>query len=94
MMRAIVVLVLALAATSRAETPDDCPPTTVRIDAGLICGEVLDEATGLRAYRGIPYAAPPVGDLRWRPPQPPKPWPAVRICREFGPACPQPPAWN
>lgn len=37
-------------------------------------------------FRGIPYAAPPVGDLRWRPPQPVEPWTDVRACTKFGPA--------
>ncbi|WP_051063349.1 carboxylesterase/lipase family protein [Ilumatobacter nonamiensis] len=40
-------------------------------------------------FRGIPYAAPPVGDLRWRPPQPVEPWSKVRSCRKFGPAAHQ-----
>jgi len=40
---------------------------TVKVEGGLLQGTVED---GLRVYRGIPYAAPPIGDLRWRPPQP------------------------
>lgn len=68
---------------------------TVRIDGGRISG-VADgvaggaEADAPRAYLGIPYAAPPVGALRWRPPQAPAAWKGVRPCRAFGPACPQP----
>ncbi len=42
---------------------------------------------GLRVYRGIPYAAPPVGDLRWRPPQPAAKWEGVRAADKFGRAC-------
>ena len=42
-------------------------------------------------FRGIPYAAPPVGDLRWRPPQAPAKWSGVRDATQFGPACPQSP---
>ena len=41
-------------------------------------------------FKGIPYAAPPVGDLRWKAPQPVTPWTEPRACTAFGPACPQP----
>lgn len=63
------------------------PEGVVRTAGGLVSGV---EAVGVRAYLGIPYAAPPVGDLRWRPPQPVAPWGGVRRCTSYGPACPQP----
>jgi para-nitrobenzyl esterase len=40
-------------------------------------------------FRNIPYAAPPVGPLRWAPPQPVKAWTAPRAAAEAGPSCPQ-----
>lgn len=46
---------------------------------------------GLTVFRGIPYAAPPVDDLRWAPPQPAARWSGVRDASAFGPACIQPP---
>ena len=49
---------------------------------------------GLRVFRGIPYAAPPVGDLRWREPQPAAPWKGVRKATEFGPRCVQGPIFD
>ena len=58
----------------------------VRTSAGWIIGESSD---GLRHYKGIPFAAPPVGELRWRPPQPVQAWEGVRDCTEYGPVCPQ-----
>jgi para-nitrobenzyl esterase len=45
---------------------------------------------GVRIFRGIPFAAPPVGPLRWKPPQPPAPWSGERKATEPGPACLQP----
>jgi para-nitrobenzyl esterase len=47
-------------------------------------------AGGVLVFRGIRYAQPPVGDLRWRAPVPPKPWAGIRSAREFSPDCPQP----
>jgi para-nitrobenzyl esterase len=58
----------------------------VRLDAGSISGTHAD---GVGAYLGIPFAAPPVGALRWRAPQPPAAWTATRACTAYGPSCPQ-----
>ena len=57
------------------------------LDSGPVRGR-LEE--GLEVFRGIPYAAPPVGPLRWRPPLPVAPWTEPRDCGAFGPSCPQP----
>lgn len=51
---------------------------------GTICG-VHDEKTGTVAFKGIPFAAPPIGDLRFEPPQKPKPWKNTLDCTEFAP---------
>jgi para-nitrobenzyl esterase len=59
----------------------------VAIATGAVRGAFDD---GVRAFRNIPFAAPPLGDLRWRPPQPPAHWSGVRDATQFGPACPQP----
>ena len=58
----------------------------VRLDTGLAAGV---SAGDIDIYRGLPYAAPPVGDLRWRAPQRPAPWQGLRDASAFGPACPQ-----
>jgi len=49
-----------------------------------------DDRKGLYVFKGIPYAAPPVGKLRWMPPQPVKPWTGVRPAKEYGSIAPQP----
>lgn len=61
-----------------------------QLDTGRISGLVVGEGGDVCVYKGIPFAASPVGDLRWRPPQPVTPWEGVRLCTNFGPWCPQP----
>lgn len=61
----------------------------VRTRAGSVSG--TDVGGGIVAFKGIPYAAPPIGPLRWRPPQPAAPWPGVRAGSHFGDDCMQTP---
>jgi para-nitrobenzyl esterase len=56
--------------------------------------EGVTETSGIRAFRGIPFAAPPVGDLRWKPPQPVKDWDGVRKTDRFGPRAMQRPIFG
>ncbi|HEY3868789.1 MAG TPA: carboxylesterase family protein [Actinocrinis sp.] len=65
-------------------------PAAVPIESGLVEG-LPGRDRSVTVYRGIPYAAAPVGPLRWRPPQPPLPWEGVRRAHRFGPMCPQAP---
>jgi para-nitrobenzyl esterase len=58
----------------------------VQIGAGTLRGAIAGSAI---AFRGIPYARPPVGELRWQPPQPPLPWQGVREALQPGSACTQ-----
>src|ERR1700761_2191091 len=61
----------------------------IRVTGGLIAG--VGEAGGaVRSYKGIPFATPPVGALRWRAPQPVLPWDGIRQCDRFGSVCQQP----
>lgn len=57
------------------------------VDTGLLAGTAAD---GVAAYKGIPFAAPPVGPLRWRPPAPPAAWKGVRDATSYGHSCLQP----
>jgi para-nitrobenzyl esterase len=58
----------------------------VKIDSGYVVGS----GTAVRVYKGIPFAAPPVGELRWRAPQPVKAWDSIRVTKTFSLSCPQP----
>jgi para-nitrobenzyl esterase len=61
----------------------------VHTQSGLVAG-IAGRNPDIAVFRGIPYAAPPVGPLRWRPPAQPLPWTGLRRADSFGPACPQP----
>jgi len=80
----IVVFVLFMAAVASTTMAAD----RVKIASGMVEGTVNSDSS-VRIFRGIPFAAPPVGDLRWRPPQPVQPWSGVRKAVEFGPRCVQ-----
>jgi para-nitrobenzyl esterase len=77
---AVAATVSGLGTAARAQAP------VVKVDSGQLQGVVDD---GVVSYKGIPFAAPPVGDLRWRPPQPAAPWTGVRQAAEYGANCMQ-----
>jgi para-nitrobenzyl esterase len=57
----------------------------IKIESGLVAGTLIGDADApVRMFRGIPYAAPPVGDLRWKPPQPPARWDGIREAVTYG----------
>jgi para-nitrobenzyl esterase len=64
-------------------------PSEVQVTQGRLTGRTGD---GVTSFRNVPYAAPPVGPLRWRPPQPAPPWTGVRAADRPGAICIQPPA--
>lgn len=80
-----IMLASLFAAPAMAATPEDGAPV-VTIADGALRGNVED---GVVAFRGIPFAAPPVGDLRWRAPQPVARWQGVRDASQYGHDCMQ-----
>ncbi len=60
-------------------------PAPVRVTGGQITGTTTADGD-VQIFKGIPFAAPPVGELRWKAPQPVVPWSGVRKCEQFGPS--------
>ncbi len=73
--------------TQQASVASNPAAPRVVVDAGALAGRV--DSSGLLVFKGIPYAAPPVGDLRWRAPQPPANWDGVRPAQMLGHNCMQ-----
>jgi para-nitrobenzyl esterase len=89
---AVSVAAAVLAASAGGAVASSASGSTdpiVRIDGGLVRGA---DAAGVNSFLGLPYAAPPTGNLRWRPPQPAAGWSGVRDATTFGPSCPQAPS--
>lgn len=83
----ILCLALAIAAAAMPTAAAAQQPPIVEVEQGRLSGLVSD---GISSFKGVPFAAAPVGPLRWRPPQAPPHWSGVRAAQEYGPACPQP----
>ena len=62
-------------------------PVKAKVEAGVVVGEATERA---HVFRNVPYAAAPLGFLRWAPPQPAPHWPGERDATKNGPSCPQP----
>src|SRR4029079_8209531 len=77
-----VVVAMAMGAAALPQSP----PPVVKIDSGELQGVLAD---GVASFKGIPFAAPPIGELRLRPPQPVARWTSVRQASEFGADCMQ-----
>ena len=83
-MKKLLFAILAFAAIASCKPGDPI----LRIEGGLVKG-VPTETPGVTVFKGIPYAAPPVGELRWKAPQPVKPWSGLKVCDSWGH-----PAWQ
>jgi len=84
--QACVILTAAIAITFGSPSSGAAEP--ISIEGGQIADPAPDPS-GIRIFRGIPYAAPPLDELRWRAPQPVQKWQGVRDIEEWGPRCVQ-----
>lgn len=80
-----LLLVMLIVLMAGCDKPDTSP--VVAIESGQLRGAVVDDVT---VFKGIPFAAPPVGEWRWRPPQPVAAWEGVRSAENYAPFCAQP----
>lgn len=87
---ASTAVVIAMTAIVPSESSAQSRVTT----AAGTCEGVVDMNSEIRIFKGIPFAEPPVGDLRWRPPRPAKPWDGVRKAEKFGPRAMQLPVFG
>jgi para-nitrobenzyl esterase len=79
-----LILLTSFASTLVLAAPNE----PVKLDTGLVSG-IAGATPEMRIYKGVPFAAPPVGDLRWRAPKPAAHWDGVRKAEQFGPVCMQ-----
>jgi len=81
-LRVILFLGIALVFGACSTQSPKLIKDSVMLADGTVSGS-FDESTGITTFKGIPFAAPPVGDLRWKAPQPVEPWEGVKECTEF-----------
>jgi para-nitrobenzyl esterase len=82
-----IVAGLAVVFAGASQAQPATPTVRVKVESGVLAGTQTDTA---KVFRNIPFAAPPVGPLRWKPPQAPARWSGERAAVAPGPSCPQP----
>jgi para-nitrobenzyl esterase len=85
-MKTAAFLTMLLLTVNFSVYPQTLSSTAVKVQEGIVEGTIED---GIIIYRGIPFAEPPVGDMRWKAPKPVKNWKGVLKADKFAPACPQ-----
>ncbi len=85
-MKQLFLLVIAVSILAATALVPAAVPDPVTLDTGLVSG-TSGSSADVRVFKGIPFAAPPVGNLRWKAPQPAAHWDGVRKADQFGPRC-------
>jgi len=84
----VVCTLMVAGLTLGLSTMAEADPMTVKIEQGKVRGKTINDGK-VKAFLGLPYAVPPVGDLRWKAPQPPSTWKGERDATSFGARCAQ-----
>ena len=82
----LVLIAFSMAEQASAVNEEQGSGPEIKTKAGIVRGVTKDDVT---IFKGIPFAAPPVGEFRWRPPQPVKAWEGVRDAISYGANCAQ-----
>lgn len=86
-LKVFLIMTALMIGTGLTGSADAADPAPVKVEGGTVQGITQGKVD---AWFGIPYAAPPVGDLRWRAPQPVKSWRRTLVADAYGPSCYQP----
>ena len=92
MLLLILLMAIAGVGVGVAEPLREGSAPIIKIDSGVLAGTRFGPNSNELAFLGIPFAAPPVGNLRWKSPQPVERWQGIRSASKFSPACPQQPS--
>jgi para-nitrobenzyl esterase len=88
-MKKTVLLLIAIAGiqlfSCQSQDPDLVSIDAMKVEGGIISGKT-DPSGQVKIYKSVPFAAPPVGELRWQAPQPVQPWDGVKACVDNPPA--------
>jgi len=88
----LTVILLPTASFAQTKNQSTSASGQVKTANGTLAGTI--EKSGIRSFKGVPFAAPPVGNLRWREPQPVKNWTGIRQAKQFGPRAMQLPVFG
>ena len=86
-MKRVAFFIVLIGVVAIMARPSAMIPEQVRVDTGLLAGNTGSTQPTVRVFKGIPFAAPPLGENRWRAPQPAAKWDGVRKADAFGAPC-------
>ena len=86
-MKRLGLLLALCGVVALIERPSAMIPEQIRVDTGLLAGVAGTTQPTVRVFKGIPFAAPPLGENRWKAPQPAAKWDGVRKADAFGAPC-------